>query len=243
MALGGQTRRGLTAVASGVVVLTWVAAVAQAAPRMGRLNMLVDVHGYATPEGVMVPLRGVAEWLGATVDYAPPTIVVKLGKRWVTLKLGANSATVNGRKVALSAPARVYGSVTCVPVRLVAEGLGAEVEYRAGLQDPEVDRMGGCAFVQIRSAGREARVIVHGVPPDVVAGVVAAWDREGSRYGHDWIIACLRTSGPNKVESTCLNDWFVDDGDRGAFTPNGVGPIVEWVLDHGVWRESTADWD
>lgn len=209
---------------------------------MGRLNILADVHGYATSKGVMVPLRGVAEWLGATVDYAPPTIVVKLGKRSVTLKLGASSATVNGKKVALAAPAHVYGAVTCVPVRFVAEGLGAEVDYRSASGDPEVERMAGHSFVQIRSRGKESRVIVHRVPPDVVGLIVKAGEgdlrRSGfpCRYGWDWIFSVDRALKHGYVWSEPYHSWEAMYPDnREQFSPEGDNGII-WHQLRGAWR-------
>ena len=42
-----------------------------AEPRMGRLGLLCDVHGYETGDRVLVPLRGVAEWFGAQPDQQP----------------------------------------------------------------------------------------------------------------------------------------------------------------------------
>ncbi|MCL6581347.1 MAG: hypothetical protein K6U08_07020, partial [Firmicutes bacterium] len=50
----------------------------------------------------------------------------------VSLVLDQAEAVVNGAKVTLDAPARLVGGSTMVPLRFVAESLGAEVKYDAG---------------------------------------------------------------------------------------------------------------
>lgn len=225
-----------------VICCALPAATGVAETRVGRLGILVDVHGYPTPNGVVVPLRGIAEWLGATVGFRSPVISIRLGGRSVTLKVGASSATVNGRNVRLSTPARVYGSVTCVPVRFVAEGLGAEVQYRAGERDPEVELMAGRDFVEVRSGSRLGRVIVHNVPPDTVAEIVNAESADqrqagnGYRYGWDWVFCCWKALKHGYVWSSDPYGW--EPGyfaGRDGFSPEG-GEGRIWQRKSGGWR-------
>ncbi|MES2463003.1 MAG: copper amine oxidase N-terminal domain-containing protein [Armatimonadota bacterium] len=77
-----------------------------------------------------VPLRGVLEKLGATVNYdsASRSIVATKGDK--TVKLPAEGdATVNGKTVDLDAPAFVMNGRTMVPLRFMAETFDAEVNY------------------------------------------------------------------------------------------------------------------
>lgn len=79
-----------------------------------------------------VPLRPIFEALGARVNYAGGVIDGQKGDRLVQLKLGSPLARVNGVLVQLDAPARLIGTATYVPLRFVAEALGARVRYSAG---------------------------------------------------------------------------------------------------------------
>src|SRR5258708_6364857 len=106
-------------------------------------SITVDVNGapvyftgappVETGGSVLVPLRGVFEAMGAGVDYsaATRTITAKKGDSYVVLPLGSTVATVNGRAQTLSQPARVANGTTLVPLRFVAEALGAYVEWHA----------------------------------------------------------------------------------------------------------------
>jgi len=96
----------------------------------------VNFSGTAPMEqqgSVLVPLRGVFEAMGASVDYnaATRTINAKKGSSYVVLPLGATVATVNGVTRSLSQPAAAVNGTTLVPLRFVAEALGGYVEWHA----------------------------------------------------------------------------------------------------------------
>ncbi|MES2459642.1 MAG: copper amine oxidase N-terminal domain-containing protein [Armatimonadota bacterium] len=80
---------------------------------------------------VLVPLRGVLEKLGAYVQYdsAARVITALKGDLNIRLPIGGREATVNQRPVSLDVPAQVVNGSTLVPLRFVAESLGANVEY------------------------------------------------------------------------------------------------------------------
>ncbi len=81
----------------------------------------------------MLPVRFVAEALGATVGWNGETSTVSVTSSTAEIKIviGAASATVNGKTIALDAPAFIESSRTYLPVRFVAENLGATVEWVA----------------------------------------------------------------------------------------------------------------
>lgn len=103
----------------------------------------------------LVPVRTVAEALGATVVWVPENRQVLLlrGEQTIVLTLGSASAAVDG--VTLDLPGGVPAGVvkwegkesTMVPLRFVSEQLGAQVEWDndtftahiATVQDPEPD--------------------------------------------------------------------------------------------------------
>ena len=80
---------------------------------------------------ILVPLRGVLEKIGATVLYdgAARTVRAKKGDTDIALTLGMTDASVNGKPVTLDAPAEAVNGATLVPLRFVAESLGANVLF------------------------------------------------------------------------------------------------------------------
>ncbi|MGV3618283.1 MAG: copper amine oxidase N-terminal domain-containing protein [Fimbriimonas sp.] len=81
---------------------------------------------------VQVPMRGIFEALGATVEYLPELRqVVATGDREVTLVLDENFAYVDGQHRLLDYPPRVVDGHVMVPTRFVSEALGASVRWDA----------------------------------------------------------------------------------------------------------------
>ncbi len=78
---------------------------------------------------VFVPLRGVFEQLGASVVYQNGAINATGDGRNVSLQIGSNQATVDGQSQTLDSPPFVEGSRTLVPLRFVAQALGASVDW------------------------------------------------------------------------------------------------------------------
>jgi len=102
---------------------------------------------------VLVPLRGVFEQMGATVDWNPSTRMVTAhrGGSDVELRIGDRNATVNGTNMTLDVPAMIIGSSTMVPIRFVSEALGAQVGWMEADHLVSINTMGsgnGAAVVQ-----------------------------------------------------------------------------------------------
>lgn len=80
----------------------------------------------------MVPMRGLFEYLGATVEYDEITrlITAKKGTDTVSLAPENDIATVNGEKVVLESPPFITEKGrTMVPLRFVAEALDIRVGW------------------------------------------------------------------------------------------------------------------
>lgn len=79
----------------------------------------------------LVPLRGVLEQFGATVDWLPEDkqIETRLGDKEVTLTLGSIRALVNGKEAQLDIPPKVVDGHTLIPSRFVSEQLGMSVKW------------------------------------------------------------------------------------------------------------------
>jgi hypothetical protein len=82
---------------------------------------------------VLVPLRGVLEQMGATVQWDPQTQTVRAFRKHTDVKLtiGQNTAAVNGQPVNLDVPASIINGSTMVPLRFVSEALGEDVNWNA----------------------------------------------------------------------------------------------------------------
>lgn len=90
-----------------------------------------DAAPFIEYDTTLVPIRFVSEALGATVwwdESAAEAVVVDGGK---TIRMPENKsvAYVNGKAVKLAKPMRLQGGRTFVPVRFVAESLGAKVGW------------------------------------------------------------------------------------------------------------------
>lgn len=94
----------------------------------------------------LVPLRGIFEALGANViwDGENQTVyaykVLNRSSIAVTLKIGQNTATVNGVQKELAAPAKVVNGSTLVPLRFISEALGAKVSWDDTSRTAKIDR-------------------------------------------------------------------------------------------------------
>ncbi|MEW6447518.1 MAG: serine hydrolase [Bacillota bacterium] len=80
---------------------------------------------------ILVPLRNIAEPLGAEVswDGASKTAAINRAGKYVTVQIGSEAAVVNGRETMLSVPASLFCGRTMVPLRFVSEAFGARVEW------------------------------------------------------------------------------------------------------------------
>lgn len=82
---------------------------------------------------VLIPMRALFEAMGATVNWDQKTkeATVAKGNTHITLTVGKKTADVNGKEISMQTPARMEGGRTLIPVRLVAESLGASVSWDA----------------------------------------------------------------------------------------------------------------
>jgi len=105
--------------------------------RDGRADIrTLDVAPEA-PEGVtMVPLRGVLDFFGAELSYDGPsrTVTVLDGDTKVELRIGEDTALVNGQQVPLLRAAEIKDGRSLIPLRFVAEGLSYQVTWLAETQ-------------------------------------------------------------------------------------------------------------
>ncbi|MGQ0548829.1 MAG: stalk domain-containing protein [Armatimonadota bacterium] len=121
-----------------LVSLSLLTAVPLAPARAQAVRVLVDGQMVAFDQPpmiiggrVLVPLRGVFEQLGATVDWHPANnlVVAQRAGTQVQLVIGSRQAVVNGSVVMLDVPAMIVRGRTLVPLRFVSEAMGARVDW------------------------------------------------------------------------------------------------------------------
>jgi len=82
---------------------------------------------------VLVPLRGVFEQLGATVQWNPEQrlVTASQGSRNIRLNIGSTDAKINDRTMTMDVPAEIVNGSTLVPLRFLSEALGANVKWES----------------------------------------------------------------------------------------------------------------
>jgi hypothetical protein len=90
-----------------------------------------DQPPVVTDGRTLVPVRGVFEKLGASVVWDGKTQSVKAIRKdkYITIKIGDTSPTVNGEAMTLDVPAQIINNRTLVPLRFISESLGADVVW------------------------------------------------------------------------------------------------------------------
>lgn len=78
---------------------------------------------------VFVPLRGVFENLGASVVYAGGVINATGRGHNISLRIGSQTATVDGHQQTIDVAPFIIGASTYVPLRFVSQALGATVNW------------------------------------------------------------------------------------------------------------------
>jgi hypothetical protein len=105
--------------------------------QIGSDIMTINGHAVqldAAPEIVngstFLPIRAIAEALGATVTWIPETqgITITLGTTTIGLQIGNTSAVINGNVVPIIAP-YIKNGRTMVPFRVIVEGVGGTVQW------------------------------------------------------------------------------------------------------------------
>ncbi|MDQ0063463.1 beta-propeller domain-containing protein [Paenibacillus harenae] len=94
----------------------------------------VSTPAFIENGSVLVPLREIAEALGAAVGYGTgengaKSATLARGERSATLTIGSAIMIANGKSIKLSVAPRLLGDVTIVPLRALSESLGTVVAW------------------------------------------------------------------------------------------------------------------
>ena len=136
--LSGQlgANRGIISVNDNAASKIIVSNIGDVSYSINKIYDEVDAAPYIDQNNrTMVPIRFVAEAIGAKVDYdsASGEVTITDQQNVVVLKIGANSYTLNGKTVVMDTEAANVDGRAMLPLRAVAEALGANVEYADGI--------------------------------------------------------------------------------------------------------------
>lgn len=114
----------------------------------------LDVAPVISEGRTLLPLRAIAEALGAEVGYDNATKTVSIHKytSQITLTLNKKECTVDGAQKQLDVPATAVNGRTLVPLRFVGESLGAGVEWVSASKQVKIT---GASYVTPPSAAEE----------------------------------------------------------------------------------------
>ncbi len=95
------------------------------------VELYTDVPPKIINDRTLVPMRAIFEAIGAKVEWkdSTKTVIGTKGNDKIVLQIGSKKATVNGETYTLDSPAVIVNNRTLVPIRFIAESLGAEVYW------------------------------------------------------------------------------------------------------------------
>jgi len=147
-----------------------------------------DVPPQMENNRALVPMRAIFEFLGAEVTWKPDTNTAeaKKGQASVSLQVGSLQATSNGKPITLDCPPKIIDGRTMVPLRFVAEALGANVRYDPPTQTISIVTQSSSGGGELSSAAIAAKVgpsvvfitamDANGKPVTTGSGVIASAD-------------------------------------------------------------------
>ncbi|MBE7046861.1 MAG: hypothetical protein E7396_05530 [Ruminococcaceae bacterium] len=168
----------------------------------------------ATPviinDRTLVPMRGIFEAFGATIEWdgATQSVTATVAGSKIVLQVGKVVAMVNGQYVDLDAPARLIEGHTMVPVRFIAETLGCEVNWEDATRT----------------------VVIKGEVKAPTTPSTGTGDSAGSTGGNAFVpvddgwadIAVVNFEDGKASPSSGMNFWAVKTDGKNANTKNKV---------------------
>ncbi len=104
----------------------------------------INVKGHT-----LVPVRGIFNAFGADIDWFPAEkrVYVREDSQVIWLRIGDAQAKVNDAMVPMDVPAMIYHGRTMVPLRFIAESLGANVNWNPDTQTITITTKGKATTV------------------------------------------------------------------------------------------------
>ncbi len=140
-------------------------------------SLLIDVPGYNHAGTVVAPMWPLTDWLGASVEDGGEWAIIRRGHQVIYLQLPRSMWT---------------GEPAIVPLRTVAESVGAQVRYHGA--DSEIGaQLGHIPVVELTLEGKQGLVVVHAAPPAVTTAIID--DVADDRVGIDYLLRVSALAG------------------------------------------------
>ena len=101
-----------------------------------KATVTTDVPPINVQGQTLVPVRGVFNAFNADIDWIPcdQKVFIRKDTTAIWLQIGEAHAKINDNIVPLAVPAMIYRGRTMVPLRFIAESLGAQVNWNPDTQ-------------------------------------------------------------------------------------------------------------
>jgi Copper amine oxidase N-terminal domain/Bacterial Ig-like domain len=154
----------MTAALLAVSVAAWPAAASAAAAKpeeapvraiaivVNGEELARDPAPRAKGDRVLVPVVRIYSALGIGVARTGQRLVASAPSKRIVITVGSSRATVDNRLILMDSPATEIDGATYVPLRFVADSLGAQVSY-----DPKAERVEVVSSIVGRTPGLEQR--------------------------------------------------------------------------------------
>jgi len=191
---------------------------------------------------VFVPLRGVFERLGASVVYANGDINAQGNGRSVHLHIGSTQATINGQTVGMDVAPFLVGARTLVPLRFVAQALGANVNWNQSNNTVYIQGSGAAStyippsnasFSLVNARPATASGTTY---PNIRAGFSEPVNRDSLRVSVDG----QDVSGSTEASSTSFNVTPPFALNPGTHTVHVTGTTVAGATFDKSWSFTTS---
>jgi hypothetical protein len=191
---------------------------------------------------LVVPVGRIFNALGIAVSRRGDVITAAAPGKTIVLRIGSAAATIDGRNVTMDSPATAINGATYVPLRFVAEALGAQATFNARANRVEVvsSLVGRTPALEQRAAGGAAQLVgsvsaidLNSAPPSltIVRGANVRTIAITSDAAIQLQDVVARTSAPGT-----LPDVHVGDAVSAIVLPDGrvASVIVRYASRNGT---------
>ena len=211
------------------------------------LTIAVNGHALATDAIVrrgraLLPMRATFSALGARVDYEPRgrIVVARSQDHDVVLRIGSTKAYVDAGPVHLDVAPQIVASSTFVPLRFVAQALGARVDYdsaRSRVNVTLAPAFAAAATSQVSAQAPSPSTSVPTAYPNISATIAAARANQGD--------IVLTVDGLNVTPLSSFDGATITYLPRTALAPgphtvNFSGKTTAGALFSSTWTFTTA---
>ena len=210
-----------------------------------------DVQPQLTSGRVLVPVRFIAEELGAEVDWeaSTRTVTIEANGDVIVLTIGSSSFTINGEAQQMDVAPRLVGGRTLVPVRFVAEALGKCVEWLHPIRTVAINVPGEMRTLPLYDM--DFHLTIDGIRVHEFTledGTLTTWNDMPVPAPMEGIISIPNLPGPRPIVFlihgvTRINnihdpvyagfDYLVQQLAREGFVAVSINVNVEYTFDYG----------